>query len=150
MEEKNRIELVSTISSSLPIWSFFLGSALSVVIGAALLVLPDVLRSFGIALVEFKQWTLCLAGIVWIFLCGFYLLCFAPIKEIYRIRAMLKNYVRRSDCNGCADIQNELLQVCSDLKAENARLRAIIGGAPNVKIEVKERNNNENKGSQHA
>lgn len=127
VENKEKSELVATITGSLPIWSFFLGSALSAVVGALLLVLPDIFQKFEVTLDPVKQWTLTLAGIVWIFGCGGYLLFLAPIKEIYRIRAVLKDYVRRSDCNGCADIQSDLMQECLRLKTENARLRVQIG-----------------------
>ena len=150
MEIKNRDELAATISSSLPIWSFFLGSALCAVIGATFLILPDILQQMGIPLEAFKKWTLNFAGFVWIFLCGCYLLIIAPLKELYSLRTMLKDYVRSRDCNLCADKFNEIEQACSGLKAENARLRAIIDGATNVKIEVEHEDDNENKGTKHT
>ncbi len=146
MEEKNRAELAATISSSLPIWSFFLGSALCAVIGAALLILPDVLQQLGISLEAFKKLALAIAGIGWLFACGFYLLFIPPLKEVYRIRSMLTDYVRLSDCSGCAENSKELKQAYSDLKTENARLRSIISGTTDNKIDAENKNCEESKG----
>jgi len=150
MEEGNRIELASTISTTLPIWSFFLGSALCALIGAVLLILPDVLQQLGIPLETFKKWALAIAGLGWIFACGFYLLAIAPFKEIYRFRSMLKEYVRNSDCNLCTGKLKEIEHACSSLKAENARLQAVIDGTSNMKIEVIHCDDNENKGTKHT
>lgn len=147
MEEKNRAELVTTISSSLPIWSFFLGSALCAIIGAALLILPDILQQLGMSLETFKKLALAFAGIVWLFACGFYLLFIPPLKEVYRIRSMLADYVRLSDCSGCAENSKELKQACFDLRAENTRLRAIISGSTDNKIASEDKNCVESKGS---
>ena len=140
MEEKSRAELVASISSSLPIWSFFLGSALCSIIGAALLILPDVLQQFGTPLDAFKKLALAIAGIGWLFACGFYLLFIPPLKEVYRIRSMLTDYVRLSDCNGCSEKSKELEQVISALKTENARLLAIIDSSADAKIAAENKN----------
>ena len=133
MENKNKHDLVDTISGSLPIWSFFLGSMLSSVLGVLFLILPNILQKFEINIDPVKQLALSSAGLVWIFGCGGYLLLIAPIKEVYGIRSMLKNYVSRSDCNGCADIHDQLMQECLFLKTENAKLSGQISELKSIK-----------------
>ena len=44
-----------------------------------------------------------------------------------------KNYVSRSDCNGCTDIHEQLMQECLRLKTENAILSGQISELKSIK-----------------